>query len=360
MEDRSPYGMCSKEECDKRGNEVSIFEATADTVHIRPRIPDPCRVISKYRRSAAGITRSPPRSPESLNMAMNALMDVLTTQATAAPDPASLWDAAHFFEDRVRAIQVDCTISQYFSKYLAARMIRGQLMILYLLRESPKYQRKFGVEALQAAWSQYWSDPSSSTSDDEMLALQVLFTFGQSYALDDDTLGSSLLLTIQHQLKTPRSESHLVQWSLSILTAANLGLYQTALRMIHAPDNLPEHFIILARTCLPLTWLRYKVIQVSNVSLRKGEFLSSTELGRILFLSEDASKSLATDFGLPVSDDGIQFKAVPIESFEKDPFARDDAFVLGTGMSFRVDEQGTMVPQSDLLRRVVDPGGAYE
>lgn len=209
----APYSMCCKEECDERqsSGEISIFESQPP--HQRQgRLLHPQLAMTKYRRSAAGMSedqRYPPRSIEQLEDCLSHLEYILCFQQQPPPPSTSsipvkndfpkqsLADTVSFVQDRMRAMQVDLIVSRQSSRGLQYRMVKCHTLMLYLLsiptantiNGDNKVKSAtndaavvFGRKALMAAFSSYdWNHdvPSSlannnTNMDDEMLTLMAL------------------------------------------------------------------------------------------------------------------------------------------------------------------------------------------
>lgn len=220
---------------------------------------DPRKAVAKYRRSAAGTTtdaRAPPRSLAALlgtthYLVRTILMAMASPESQSPPTPThprngaaavqdeprslelsvyisntknadSFLSRVAFFEDRMRAVQVDLvrssnntTTASACQQELQRLAIRSHILILYLLADSssftpsssssaaapsPKnddptcqnnyYERSFGQAALQTALTSYWNgggeqnsnsckQQRTSDSDDEVLSLSLLNQLNQ-------------------------------------------------------------------------------------------------------------------------------------------------------------------------------------
>jgi SAC3/GANP family len=193
-----PYAMCSKDECAdrERFGEVSVFECRDDCRHMAPnqRRIDPCRAVSKYRRSAAGSSvedRYPVRTVEQLATAVEYVLEVLAEQRAAAPPPTTHDDGGgnllngqretmlatvSFVEDRLRAVQVDLVKLQHpaSSRHLQVRMARAHVVILYLMADCESYEATFGGTMLQTALSSYFASPAPTSDYDPDTGDEVL------------------------------------------------------------------------------------------------------------------------------------------------------------------------------------------
>jgi hypothetical protein len=238
--------MCSRAEFVERiqGHEISVFERN-DT----DGSPDPRRAVTKYRRSAAGSTMGTTRSLPQLRTTVQYLVRLLAEHYDDDDDDDEVDDdgrrahqahvrpsfgaAVQFFEDRIRAVQVDLTRSSGSSSrrvtttitnhagqqnkndpkvMMQVMMARTQILILYLMTAMQEeeqqqllsvapsssssscrkgdrlqhhhYERKFGVTALQTALSGYFDAMAHNNNEnddetwwwttDQMMACSVL------------------------------------------------------------------------------------------------------------------------------------------------------------------------------------------
>jgi SAC3/GANP family len=194
-----PYTMCSEMEWRERirTKEISAFEKSnaTSTDGTCSSFSDPCRAVSKYRRSAASLASSNgsssrpfPRTLEQLRVTAHYLVQLFlhfdkacgttttttkkvrlrgrgsavdgkansttTTndedEAAAAVQPQSQQDVlpflslVNFIEDRIRAIQVDVivTSSQQHCKKLQAVLARCHILLLYILSDNSSKNNK--------------------------------------------------------------------------------------------------------------------------------------------------------------------------------------------------------------------------
>lgn len=333
MTPSAPYIMCSPQECDERvrTGEVSVLELTSSSAErYQPRL-DPCKAVSKYRRSAAGsftdTPRPPPRSLTALRITVhylirNILMD--RSQQLQSKGSFSFLQRVNFVEDRVRAVQVDLVRTEATSKELQCFLARSQILILYLLADCPTYERKFGATALQSALASYWHGTAASDdvelleTDGEILSLTVLVQLNYQLRSDFESGGTTsatssndsvpllwfALTELYRKFVRVAEPQHLncplFQWTLHFVSECCLGHWQTALSMIlkqnstndttkndnspEKPDNKFQRFLTLARCCLApsVHYIRWKVLQAFNVSLLKNEAVSGSEMARIL------------------------------------------------------------------------------
>jgi hypothetical protein len=379
------YTMCSREECDarQRTREVSVFEATAETVAGAPNLRkiDPRRAVAKYRRSAAGFTdqdRPPARSRRALIETVDyLLLDVFATQTTETlrsntdVPPHSLTQTLQFVEDRIRAVQVELVWSQQSSKRIQVRLTRAQILMLYLTLDDPAYPRIFGQKALTTALATYWlsqddlfehTEESASTHD-EMLALQSLHALAenlQTESFTDGVLSTTVLVAYRRHV-LPGQPLPLFQWTLKLLSNISLGLWRIALdQLVDKKATVPFAFATLARCLMApcLSYMRYQALQVYNVSFGgKVEGIPGTQLAPLLCFSEpletksachdvedscyndakpgrvaEASRTalcFAKSVGLPVEQDSVLFKTATLKALPHNSGGRDDEFVLG-------------------------------
>jgi len=373
------YTMCCREECEDRQKtaEISIFETTFDSLNqsIKQRRIDPSAAVSKYRRSAAGHTvHYPPRSLQALEATVDHLIRVLVTQTP--PNSLSVssrraiilsWmNTVQFFEDRVRAAQVDLVKTQAASKQLQLRLARSHILILYLSGDCKAYAATFGQKALQTALSSYWNDTAASPSaaakvvirtaadDDEILSYMALQQCSQHLQQQErntaaeESLTSSVLMLYRKYMPTNINTANsnnnmsidklpLFQWTLQLTARISLGHWRVVLKMLHDSSGaLPAHFIILARCCLAtgknVTYLQWKALQVYNASFRKAEPVTCVEVARLLCLADrrcretnstetilvpaaQVALELGQAAGLPGDDakESLIFKAGPIQ-----------------------------------------------
>jgi len=280
-----PYSMCSKQECDDRVKfgEVSRFEETDESYfsssgNIKSRKIDPQRAVSKYRRSAAGMSddrKYPQRSFEQIASTVDYLLHVLACRGarSSRPPPPSIWTTETtttttkdsddpqqpqreslqttiaFVEDRIRAVQVDLVKLQDPRQHsLQRKLARCQILILYLTADckdgsesrsgsgggsgSWRYERKFGTSALNTALSSYWYfHPRGATTnnhhnqhdDDEMLSLASLVQLNRH---------------LQQALSSAAGYRSTAADNSSSLASTVLGLYRR--HIVHNPSEEVE------------------------------------------------------------------------------------------------------------------------
>jgi hypothetical protein len=270
--------MCCREECEdrQRSGEVSIFEATANTVDlpIKQRRIDPVLAVSKYRRSAAGHTvHYDPRSFPQIEATLNHMIELLVTQkAPSGRVPAvSFMNTVQFFDDRIRALQVDLVKTQFASKQLQSRLARCHILILYSCDE-PSYNETFGQTALHTALSSYWNHTGEESTDDEILSYMAICQCSQylqqeqKQAAVEESFTSSILGLYRKYLP-PNSVKRmpLFQWTLQLTARISLGHWMVAIHMLHDKgDALPDYFHW--RFAAAMTCIRWKALQTSMVS----------------------------------------------------------------------------------------------
>lgn len=189
--------MCSAEEAydRQRFHEISHFECSDSSLNVHPkeRVPDPCRCVKKYRRSAAGggvdgyennydghniISKG--RSVECLEITVNYLLGIIfSTQRSSSVSSShdettnsrqSLLQSVLFVDDRIRAVQVDLTtlmghadtdVDTCVGKIQSMQMkiIRYHILSQHLLSNlsSKQYEWKFASKALTTAISAYFA-----------------------------------------------------------------------------------------------------------------------------------------------------------------------------------------------------------
>jgi hypothetical protein len=401
-----PYVMCCLEECEdrQRSGEVSIFEATANTVDlpIKQRCIDPVLAVSKYRRSAAGhTTHYDPRSFSQIDSASNHLIELLLTQkAPSGRVPVSFMNTVQFFEDRIRALQVDLVKTQFASKQLQLRLARCHILILYLLADEPSYAETFGETALHTALSSYWNHTGAESTDDEILSYMAICQCSQYLQQEqkqtavDESLTSSVL-SLYRKYLPPHSVKRLplFQWTLQLTARISLGHWTVAIHMLHDKEGiLPEHFRILARCCFAkaMGHIRWKALQTYNASFRKEEPVLCQEVARLLYLTDrrriddpetlvpacTVALELGQASGLPVENDSLVFKsAASLKDLPDTTTKRDDGFSLApcatqwnfrSGSSWdsdnldldasqvaRKDTDGVLIPPATWMREII-------
>jgi SAC3/GANP family len=384
-----PYEMCTLEECQLRvrTNEISLFERYDGA---QPQQDfDPCKVISKYRRSAAGSftneSRPNPRSLEALQKTVQYLMHHILIPSFSTQ---TFLTKISFWEDRIRAVQADLVRSNAASKNLQYTLIRCHILIQYLLSDCEKYEHSFGFAALQTALSGYWNDPSSSAAtncmDDEVLSYNTLIQFNQQLHIirssDDESLSSfwcqftelyrNVVVPTFDQANFPFLERPLLHWTLQFVFQCTLGYWQSALSMLlhtfsrpssrYRADARPcERFLVFARCCMAssIPYLRYRVLQTLNVSCMKNESLSMAEVARILCFNSKASSEcseLCRSFGLPIAKNGehVVLKSVPMQAYHigKTHLTRsNDSTVLGTDVQFDASCDRILIPTPEWM-----------
>jgi hypothetical protein len=404
-----PYVMCCREECEdrQRSGEVSIFEATANTVDmpIKQRRIDPVLAVSKYRRSAAGHTvLYAPRSFPQIEATLNHMIELLVTQkAPSGKVPAvSLMNTVQFFDDRIRALQVDLVKTQFASKQLQSRLARCHILILYLLADEPSYNETFGQTALQTALSSYWNHTGEESTDDEILSYMAICQCSQylqqeqkQAAVEESFTSSILSLYRKYMPSNSVKRMPLFQWTLQLTARISMGHWTVAIHMLQDKEGsiLPEHFRVLARCCFAkaMAYIRWKALQTYNISFRKEEPVTCQEVARLLCLTDrrriDDPESLVSAStvalelgqaaGLPVGEnESLVFKsAASLKDLPDTNTKRDDGFTLPpcaskwnlrSGSSWdsdkidqdasqvaRQDTDGVFVPPATWMREII-------
>ncbi|GAX09305.1 hypothetical protein FisN_32Hh001 [Fistulifera solaris] len=354
---RAPYSMCQKEECDDRqsSGEVSIleraptssfgnrplslpaaFQKSASQIKAKERfVIDPCLAVSKYRRSAAGMTeRYPPRTMEQLIVTVQYLQQLLIEATPTSPDgvPVSYLSVVEFVQDRFRAVQVDLTRSMQASKRIQLSIIRSQILILYLMADVPEYSTKLGTDALKAALSNYWQDTNDPTEiqrdwDDEVLAYTLLlhvcceepFSFLELYR------------------KLYRGKGELLKWSLRLAGEWAQGNWFIVLKLLREGSSHAT-FSALARCCLArqLSHVRWNALKMYNVTWGKAEAVPLDDVARLLMKEDAATFCQACGLSLTDTKNAILFKMSQLKQLADRFPVRDDDFVLGpSGGPFR-------------------------
>jgi hypothetical protein len=403
----SPYVMCCREECEdrQRSGEVSIFEATANTVGlpIKQRRIDLVLAVSKYRRSAAGHTvHYDPRSFPQIEATLNHMIELLVTQkAPSGSVPAiSFMNTVQFFDDRIRALQVDLVKTQFASKELQSRLARCHILILYLLADEPSYNETFGQTALHTALSSYWNHTGAESTDDEILSYMAICQCSQylqqeqkQTAVDESFTSSVLSLYRKYLPQNSVKRLPLFQWTLQFTARISLGHWMVAIHMLDDKEGiLPEYFRIFARCCFAkaMAYIRWKALQTYNTSFRKEEPVMCQEVARLLCLTDRrriddpdtlvpasiVALELGQASGLPVENESLIFKsAASLKDLPDTLTKRDDGFTLPacaiqwkytSGTSWdsdnldldasqvaRQDTDGVLIPPATWMREII-------
>ncbi|GAX27982.1 hypothetical protein FisN_32Lh001 [Fistulifera solaris] len=350
----APYSMCRKEECDDRqsSGEVSIFERMSSSIGRSSSLQaalqnsqtkatkdryaiDPCLAVSKYRRSAAGVTdRYPPRTMEQLHGTVQYLQQLLIAAPSRSPDgvPVSYLSVVEFVQDRFRAVQVDLTRSQQTSKRIQLSMIRSQILIIYFMADVPEYSSKLGMDALKAALSNYWLNTKDSTEiqrewDDEVLAYTLLLQ-----VCCEEPLSFSELYR-----KVYRGKGELLNWSLRLAGEWAQGNWFIVLKLLREGSNHAT-FSALVRCCVArqLSHLRWNALQMYNVTWGRAEAVPLEDVARLLMRKDSATFCQACGLSLTDTKDAILFEVSQLEQPAIVFPIRDDDFVFGpSGGSFR-------------------------
>jgi SAC3/GANP family len=222
--DVPPYEMCTIEECQLRirTNEISIWERshTPTTTNeeeedsnndhhdrhcSRRHRPsalfyDPCKVITKYRRSVAGGSPllGPPRSLTALQTTVQYLIHHIYI-----PQPQQqqhYLSQISFWEDRIRAVQVDLVRSNVTSKLIQQFIVKCYILLLYILSDCIQYEHTFGHTALQTSLSGYWEDCCRTTVGSSSVQQRGTTTC-ISDAMDDEILSYNICIQLHQQLQ---------------------------------------------------------------------------------------------------------------------------------------------------------------
>jgi hypothetical protein len=111
-----------------------------------------------------------------------------------------------FFEDRMRAVQVDLVKSSSSCRWLQLLAVRSHILVSYLLADVPSqtYEHSFGQAALQTALASYWNtDTSVHTGSTETGAAAVAGDDTENSRMrdeDDEILALTLLVQLNRQL----------------------------------------------------------------------------------------------------------------------------------------------------------------
>lgn len=393
--------MCSRQEFlfRQKSCEISIFEATQETASRPPskRHLDPTKAVKKYRRSAAGTSKEqqyPPRNLESLLLTVDYLASLLTNWQTLLREitqqdarrqqtnaaAVSLLDVVNFVEDRLRAVQVDLVVSQKACQQLQYKIAKIHILSLYLLLDSPKYERKHGSQALHTALSSYWygngaggddndkAKARSESTNDKILALTALIQLNDDLSHLDAhpdgtfTFGTGIMPVYRKHIgmagTTTLSALPLFQWSLRVVVACNLGEWYKALWLLKDQQEQQQQptdgtFGTLARCCMApsLTRIRAKALQAYNASFMKSERLAIEEVSRLLYIADvSLAAELCAMLGLPVEEAAtkVAFKTNTIQMTWNNK-QRHDPFVFSKNVEHLPDREGISVPDSSTL-----------
>ena len=374
--------MCTLEECNLRvrSNEISFFERNDDAQQHY----DPCRVISKYRRSAAGsftdISRPNPRSLTCLQTTVRYLIHHILIPHF---DSQTFLAKISFWEDRIRAVQVDLVRLNVTSKDLQYLLIQSHILIQYVLSDCAKYEHSFGFSALQTAFACYWSDPFTlAATDDEVLSYNILVQLNQQLQLSPENDSATLSLFWFQFTELYRKlpvvdkatgtfslrQRPLLRWTVHIVFQCTLGYWQSSLSKLlnSSLESLGfeslhkcqgDRFLMLARCCMApsIPLLRFKTLQFLNISCMKNESVSLSEISRLMCYNSNSETNCAEfcrSYGIPLSDNGdhVVLKTVPIQPFQKPLSIRNsDSTVLGTNTLFNTTCDGIAVPKPEWM-----------
>jgi hypothetical protein len=237
--DVQPYEMCTIEECQLRirTNEISIWERShppttttneeeqeeednsnndhhdrhCNSNRHRPSSArfyyDPCKVITKYRRSVAGGSPllGPPRSFTALQTTVQYLIHHIYIpqpqhhQQQQQQQQQTYLSQISFWEDRIRAVQVDLVRSNVTSKRIQQFIVKCYILLLYILSDCHQYEHTFGHTALQTSLSGYWEDGCRVVGSSSVQ--QRGTTTCISDAMDDEILSYTICIQLHQQLQ---------------------------------------------------------------------------------------------------------------------------------------------------------------
>ena len=373
-----PYSMCSKEECEQRehDHELSEFECTSDTFWKSPPQRRICQqlAVTKYRRSAAGMTRQiAPRAVSSLDTTWRHVRHILCHQAVHVhqqQQPKSLLYTLAFIDDRIRAMQVDLVVSQQSAPQLQLQLARFHILELYLTCES-KVEVKFMKQALWTALTSYWTRKASSVvADDEILCMTALCHVSDVLIGGEDAADggfSSILQTYRQYASSHHQPYPQFQLALAIVAAAHAGQYRHILVLLTQYDDDDDPFYIRCRLCLSpaLSLVRFQLLQQYNTSFMKRSKVSGDEMARLLFLpSSSSAVKFCVACGIPLEEnDYLVLKSAPMVEPPKEFFhtnRTEDPFVFGHSMEGggRRDEDGILIPSAELMNMIITLEGS--
>jgi hypothetical protein len=229
--DVQPYEMCTIDECQLRirTNEISIWERshtpTTTTTNEEEEeeedsnndhhdrhghrhrqssarlVYDPCKVITKYRRSVAGGSslQGPPRSFTALQTTVQYLIHhiyIPQPQHHQQQPQQTYLSQISFWEDRIRAVQVDLVRSNVTSKLIQQFIVKCYILLLYILSDCHQYEHTFGHTALQTSLSGYWEDCCRIESSSVQRETTCI-----SDAMDDEILSYNICIQLHQQLQ---------------------------------------------------------------------------------------------------------------------------------------------------------------
>lgn len=377
MTNTQPYTMCSERECRERleTKEISLFEKTNNAM-------DPCKMVAKYRRSAAGMEHREPRTCEQLEGTVSYLRRLLM-ESCATPENLVMAEFVTFLEDRIRAVQVDYTMLCVQSKKVQFQILQLHILLLYLMseKESKMYERKFSIIALQTALSNYWiddtHDANSKTRNAEVLSFSILIRLNE-YLVEnqkellesngslDSMFGSSIwwhcmLLLREHYQHY--QNCMVLQWTLSLLMHVANGRWQCALTGL---QQLPTSHR-LTRCCVGagmVSTLRLLVLQRWNRVVSKNQAIPLETISQSLVFSDTKQcRDFINLCGLPFSEDAssVIFKATELQLPGKIVVERNDVLVWENEDEETVGESqdGIVLPSSNTVRQLLlSPGEA--
>ena len=317
-----PYEMCPRDECTSRvrTKEISMYERPSFTTSPSSSSSsslsfDPCKVITKYRRSVAAVSiqgnNKTIRSPSSLATTIQYLMHHIYIRIVH--QSSSFRSKLEFIEDRIRAVQVELVQQQASSSLLSSsemqtiqktiqyNITKYYIITLYIMSEDAntaaatttnqcKYETTFAQRALQTSIYSYLnyiettatttsSSNSSKMMDDEMMAYFLLTQFNQqllqqSLPQNDDEY-STFWYNVTESYRKLTSSSSLddnaanqllllqqpfTRYVLDIIRHYVNGQYQTALQMIRYVASSSSRTTDSSSYYTTGDWRRFRIV----------------------------------------------------------------------------------------------------
>ena len=277
---------------------------------------DPCKVITKYRRSVAAVSiqgnNKTIRSPSALATTIQYLMHHIYIRIVH--QPSSFRSKLEFIEDRIRAVQVELVQQQASSSLLSSsemqtiqktiqyNITKYYIITLYIMSEDAntaatttttnqcKYETTFAQRALQTSIYSYLnyietttttsSSNSSKMMDDEMMAYFLLTQFNQqllqqSLPQNDDEYSTFWYNVTESYRKLTSSSSSLddnaanqllllqqpfTRYVLDIIRHYVNGQYQTTLQMIRYVASSSSRTTDLSSYYTTGDWRRFRIV----------------------------------------------------------------------------------------------------
>lgn len=366
---------------------------------------DPCRAIQKYRRSAAGLNEdgsAPYRTVDDLEVTLHYLVHLMvhnsigmqnsiTQNSNKKNNNENFRSLVDFFQDRVRAVQVDCTkLQAHVSLSLQAKVIRAQIIILYLLGDSDDYETNFGQRALTTSLLSFWKDYQHDLNKDEkyteqqqeqrqhivdeMIHYHTILDLSKDICNsgdDGEIIIRQMVLEAFRSLQQEQQQSNQFhnsscltlpwfQWGLQLVIQCSLGNWYNVLKQLSSTSTFKatnvtrfqcidsSSRILTITNCLmaeALPKIRWKALQAYNVSWNKGEKVILSDLASLLRVPKSTTiLTLAKNYGLPIlslketedsnyEEMAVIFKTEPIQAYNSDTTRkrrtlRDDDFVF--------------------------------